>query len=537
VFCRRIVGFTIFICGSTLSCSRGGAPAVVERLAILPIENLTSDTSLDWIGEAAPAILAYDLTGPKSMHPIRVAVLRDARANRATRYLEAYFANEHGALAFHVTIEDPEKLKAVRTLVVSGALSDVAGVMNRLAKDLNGEARSFPACNAAALRLYGDALLGRGTLDAASQSDPNCVPVSLVSAEALLARGDREGAVRVCAAALALPKLDAIDRARMEYLNATAKGETAASLEVLQRLAPLLPSDGEVLRAAGTIQLANRDTKAAGRSWEAAVQADPGDPTTWNELGYARAYNHDLEGARKALEQYQKLLPPEDWNGLDSLGEVNFYLGDFASAERCFLAAHKTGEAPAELLKAAQARMMTGDLAGADAIFARHGNWTALERAEWEFLTGRRKQAIARLSGAPGDPRAASQLALWKMQTGQSPVPQGGNDPLSRAISHLLAGQFAEAAPLLEPLYRATPPGTDGMVRTLLAWSYARTNRAQEAGKLLDLYPIPIAGSDNAILAPLIFPRFVQLRAEVLHSQKDQQIAAKYTGDLPDRVR
>jgi hypothetical protein len=71
----------------------------------------------------------------------------------------------------------------------------------------------------------------------------------------------------------------------------------------------------------------------------------------------------------------------------------------------------------------------------------------------------------------------------------------------------------------------------------LLAWSYARTGRTKDAAKLLDLYPIPIVGNGNAVLASLVFPRFVQLRAEVLHSQKDQQLAVKYAGDLPDAIR
>ena len=77
-----------------------------------------------------------------------------------------------------------------------------------------------------------------------------------------------------------------------------------------------------------------------------------------------------------------------------------------------------------------------------------------------------------------------------------------------------------QAAPLLEQLDRAANPSTDGQVRTLLAWSYARTGRTDVAGKLLDLYPIPLAASSgDRILASLMFPRFVELRGEVLRSQ------------------
>ena len=531
MFCRLTLALTILGCSFLSSCSRGDT-SFVERLAILPAENLTNDAGLDWLSEAAAAVLAYDLTGPKQTQAFGVATLRDARAGRATRFLESYFAVEHGALAFHVTIEDPAALKATRTMVVNGTAADLAAAMNRLAKELRPEARKFPSCSAESLRLYGAALLGGGQFSAAWQADPNCAPVAIAAGELALERGSRDTADLITRTALSSSGLDAIDRAKLKYIRSGAKSDQPARLEALRRLTTLLPNDIGLLRTAATAQLANRDIRAAVHSWEVATQTSPDDAALWNELAYARAYNHDFEGARKALDQYQKLLPAENWNGLDSRGEIEFYFGDFASAERYFLDAYKKGQAPIELLKAAEARMMTGDLAGADSIFARRG-WSDIERAQWEFLTGRRKQAIERLSTKPA-PSTALQLALWKAQTGQSSFPENGENPMSRAIAALLAGRHAEAVPLLETIYHATPPGSDGLVRTLLAWSYARSGRTQDASKLLDLYPIPIAGNDNPVLSSLIFPRFVQLRAEVLHSEKDQRLAAQYTDDLPD---
>ena len=61
----------------------------------------------------------------------------------------------------------------------------------------------------------------------------------------------------------------------------------------------------------------------------------------------------------RPFEQYQKLAPDE-MQRLDSLGEVSYFLDDFESAAKYFEQAAQKN--PAEWLKAAEARLMTGDL-------------------------------------------------------------------------------------------------------------------------------------------------------------------------------
>src|SRR5205085_3869375 len=139
----RTAAVTLSVCCLLTSCSRGDhAGGAVQRVAILPFENLTESTELDWISRAAAAVLAYDLTGPRNIYPIRVESIRDARLNRAVKTVEGYFAREHGALSFHATVGN-------QTIVVSG--DDVAGDINRLAKQLSADARTLAGCDAAAL--------------------------------------------------------------------------------------------------------------------------------------------------------------------------------------------------------------------------------------------------------------------------------------------------------------------------------------------------------------------------------------------------
>jgi len=511
---RRIAACAVLVCGFVLSCSRDASSGRPVRLAILPIENLTNDTGLDWLGAASSAVLTYDLTGLKDVVPVRTPTIEAARSSGATRYVEGYFEPDHGKLAFRAQLEDAAKHTVAQELRIDAAADSAVQALDGLARQIDPRARAFPHCTAEAMRLYGEALEGRGAMQAAVDADANCGP-------AYVAGG-------LCAG-LKLPSLNAIDRLELQYTCATAQGDTAGRVQALQALAPLVPADSSVTRALGELQVALRRFPDAIRSFQAAVHADAGDSEAWNQLGYAQCYAGDLPAAKQSMQEYAKLVPATEANGLDSLGEISFFLGDFTGAEKYFLEANQkaTASAPGnELLKAAQARLMTGDVAGADALIGRPGVISDIDRARWEFITGRREQAIARLEKMPNSPPVAEQLAIWRAQTGKAAWPDMmSTNPLGRAIALLFAGKFADAAPILEGMYENTNPAADAQVRTLLAWSYVQSGRADAARPLLNLYPIPLAGADPA-LASLVFPRFVQLRAQVLHSQKDAKLAA-----------
>src|SRR5262249_23586184 len=148
-----------------------------------------------------------------------------------------------------------------------------------------------------------------------------------------------------------------------------------------------------------------------------------------------------------------------------------------------------------EMLKEAQARLMTGDRPAADAIFKKYlelaqpsqPRLAAFEEAQWEFLTGRRRSGMARLEKVipafDGDQQslALSQLSLWKSETGSAreaaelagraaalargnttrnlsavcraiaSPPQGtSGSRVADAYALLFAKKYAEALPLLE---------------------------------------------------------------------------------------
>jgi tetratricopeptide (TPR) repeat protein len=261
---------------------------------------------------------------------------------------------------------------------------------------------------------------------------------------------------------------------------------------------------------------------------------------------------------------------------------VSYFRGDFKAAGDYF----EKGAArnPSELLKAAEARLMAGDLQAADALFLKHlGPAASAQRgagyqmAQWEFLTGRRKVGMAGMEKLAGESNgdlqslAFGQLAVWKLEAGdgkaaadlanraaasaQSPQVRGvaalcrfvvagatgtSGSKLVDAYALLFAKKYREALPLLQGAYSETNPSADGQVRTLLAWAYVETDALDQAGKLVDSYPLPLS-SGEPLFASLIFPRYLFLRGAVLEragkrdeARKSYQLYLKYAGDLPD---
>ena len=542
-------------------CARQPATKV-ERLAVLPLENLSSDPQWNWYARASSAVVQYDLAGANNIFAKTVDSLSAAQSMQASRVLEGYFFERNGRIGIRATVEDLRKTRAVEQLEIEGP---VAGgflpLANELARRLSPGARRFGTSNENAFRFYGEALEASGTdatelaLKSAMDADPRFAASYLDQARLLAGTGARERALQVIQAGERAKQLDAIDRADLQYVAAAASGNANERIQALETLAHIEPANATLFADLGEAQFERRNFQSSVRNYQAATLLNPEDPSTWNMLGYALAWTRDLNGARQALQEYEKLAP-EDTTALDSLGEVSFYLGDFDSAAKYFQRAVQ--RSPPELLKAAEALLMTGDLRLADEFFAKYvgpvkgvqGGRAAYQMAQWEFLTGRRKAGIAAMEKlAPeleGGARslALSQLAIWKMKAGDAEAFAGlaaarPDTPGARVLDAyglLLAKKYAEALPLLQAVYEGTNPSADGQVRVLLAWARVETGGFAEAGKLLEICPLPLS-SGEPMFASLVFPRYFALRAEVLEKQgkpdeakKNHELFMKYGG-------
>jgi tetratricopeptide (TPR) repeat protein len=234
-------------------------------------------------------------------------------------------------------------------------------------------------------------------------------------------------------------------------------------------------------------------------------------------------------------------------------------------------------------------------LKGADQIFSRflgarqgfHDLLIPFRLAQWEYLTGRRKQAIARLGQMTGGAQpalaalAAAQLSVWMIETGDAarareyalraapagalagvcrflteppatasewearaerafPEPaQAAARQFALAVALLYSKQFPEASAVLRKRYDQTPPASPDPVEVPLAWALLESGQVKPAEDLLATNAIPDPLRDSLFLS-LSFPRVFYLRGVVLEKQgrreearANYELFLRFSGDLP----
>jgi tetratricopeptide (TPR) repeat protein len=582
-------------------CGRSSAPRTPERVAILRFENLGADVSDDWMGRALSEVIGTELAGAGNVRVIGSAQLhgldgvlgvrpvsapgvsaeRDlALAAGANRIGYGDYTVRAGRIEARLAIEDPGTGKTVQVVTASAAAGDVLGAASALVHEVSARATVYATRSQAALREYAMALEAKGEadvsgrLEAAIAADPNFGAPYQTLAHLKIARGDRAGALATLQQALARGGIGAIDRARLEVEAASLGGDPAARRQSLAALARLEPADPAVWRALGETALNGRDYGVAVQSFRQALALDPEDVAALNQLGYAATYAGDLAAGIQALETYRKLRP-NDPNALDTMGDANLIAGRLGEAERFYLEANKKDpnfQAGGDLFKAAMARLMTGDRTGADGLdqkyldarTAARDPLVGYRKAQWSWVSGRRKAACEQLEGFARDAekgplgevasRAYAELAIWKrllgdregaaaaaLKSGLSsatsaalarflneprasaaewaeraarlvPGPESPAREQALAYALLLDGEFRDASEALRKVYASTPATPTGeSLAVLLAWSYIETGRYQEAAPLVRFNPVPSPDGPSPLMG-FWFPRIYALR-------------------------
>jgi len=494
----------MLVAAGCAACSRSGN-ATNERVALLPFENLTGDTALDWISAAGPKIVTDQLLGGAArIVPILAGSLRDAYGSGATQVVHGYFekrfrSNPGETLHFEFVLEDARTHKALQTIAGDGG---TLTALDRLAKQIDTNAHAFSSTNSGAVAAWGS-----GDYEKAVSLDPGFGAAWSSWVQARTAAGDKQRASELVTTALGQASLQSpVDRAQLEFAAATLRQDESAQQQALLALSRLMPHDAAVLRRLAAQQMSTRHFPEAARYYGAALQEDPDDSDTWNLVGYAQAFAGDLASAQKSLERYGR-DPAHAANALDSRGEASFLNGKFAEAEKFFLEAQAKSALldGSDLLKAAYARWLQGDLPGADQLFVRYLTIRTQQKdrlipwrqAVWEYSTGRSQAALARLSAltssvtGPEANLVRAQLAVWK---DPSKLP---HDPAA-----------------LKQIYDRAPPVADGIPRVLYAEALARTGQKDEARKLLVLWPLP-AQEGDPLLQSFLFPKYLELKREL----------------------
>ena len=590
-------------------CTRRDSQRTVPQVAVLRFENLSSDASLDWMGRGFAVILSGELQGSPQRYAIQWRSLHsfDASLGRrpgapgisaestgalvagANQIVYGDFSVVNGALRATATEEDLVTHKMVRVVSASGPASDgIFPVAEALARQL-GETHPFGTRNPQALRDFVAALESPDPA-AASQdfaravaADPDFGRAYVSWLDAAIAQRNRAEADRIVEQARAhQERFSGLDRAELALDRSALRGDFHDQLEARRELTRLDPADPNRHRALAEALMSMRDYDGAIVEFRRALSIRPDDVESLNAMGYAAAYSGDLPTAIRVLRGYEQLRPNEP-NPLDSLGDAHFALGHFGEAEQFYLAAY--AKAPGflnggEVLKAAQARLMTGDVPGATALFNRyiagreaaHDPFAPYRAAAWSWQTGARREAIVSLdrlaradaAGAWREVacRADALAAIWLLNLGDragaaeharkavaeavpatSPLvalvaslaqpeafPAPAQSPLkdyARAYALLFGRQFQPAVHALQDLYQRPTGELDDGLAVLLAWAYEESGDWRRAEPLLRLTPLPQA-SGLPMFSSLYFPRLFFLRGAVLDREGHRAEASRY---------
>jgi len=470
------------------ACSRVEHPRV-ERIAILPFENLSSDPSLDPVAASASAILGEQIIGAPDRIPIRASTVGDAYLAGATRLVFGNVTRRDGTLDFEVDVEDAARHKSVAANEFRGAVLDA---LNGAAHALDPQAQPFPTSNTGALAAW-----ARGDYERAVALDPDFGAAWIAWAESLAANHQGTEAIGVASRALDRPDLRSpIDRARLAVMSADLRKDIPARAQALAALQRLDPADTALLLRLADADNQLRDFAGAADAYRKMLALEPSTSQGLLGLGYAEAFAGNVEAARRSFEEYGR-DPEQKTNSLDSMGEAYFMNGRFADAQKYFLDAYRSNPnfiEGADLEKAAYAQWLAGDLDKAGALFSQyldlrrkaHDPLAAWRAACWDFSTGRTDLAVQTIASAP-QPLAARQLAVWKQPPALDP------DRLKQA-------------------YQSSEPGSDGFVRTFYAAALVQAGDRDQARQLIARWPLPLENSSDPLVESLVFPKFLELR-------------------------
>jgi len=438
-------------------------PAAPARLAVLRFENLGGAAGDDWIGRAFEEILDAELAGVPELYAIPSAKLlamdralgsrpvaapgisaglAAALSAGATRIGYGNYTMRNGRLEARLSLADPRTGKIAATFAAGG---DVFATATALARQISPHTSGYATRSETALHAYIDALEAATEVgavsraEAALQADPGFGPAARLLAGRRV-HHDPSSALDCLEQALAHASgMPASERAQLRLDIASMENQAlTARQEALAAIAAAEPANAEAWFELGNAAFARRDYDAAQAAFRKAAELDPTQVGALNQGAYAAAFGGHLDEAVQSLRRYQSLRP-SDLNSLDSLGDVQLLTGHPREAEAFYVQAAKRDphfQNGGDWLKAAMARLMTGDVTGADALARCYFDARAAEKdpvlpyrqAEWSWASGRRREGFARMAefaqGAASGPlhelsaRAHAQLAIWDLVMG-----------------------------------------------------------------------------------------------------------------------
>jgi len=340
-------------------------PGEAKAIAVVEIENLTQDPSLDWLGNGVVELLSTNLAQAKSLQVIsseRVrGIIRErvkgegrlpagqaqevAQAAHADLFVSGALLKVGEGLRLDLRVQDTssgkvlraEKVEAPNAQAVFGMVDQAtAGILAELTP---GEAAARPnvaamlTSNVEALHAYeqGNSYVDRYLIEQAIQSyrratqlDPQFAMAYYRLAQTLssneVAGGRRAiGQAAELADRLPIPRLQKLI---IQAMKLALDGRTEEAIQAYEGVAREFPREIEPRIALAILEGIRVKFSEGLSALEEVIQLDSKYATAYNLLAYRYAYMGDLPRALGAVDKYAALLPPNDPNPIDTRGDL-----------------------------------------------------------------------------------------------------------------------------------------------------------------------------------------------------------------------
>jgi tetratricopeptide (TPR) repeat protein len=340
-----------------------GAP---KALAVVSVENMTEDRSLDWLDRGVAELLTTDLAQAKTLEVISTERVRDlinrrtkgegwlapgvsqgvAREAQADLFLSGALLKMGSRLRLDLRVQETatgrvvfaDKVEGDDAQAVFGMVDQATvGILNRLAP---GEAAAAPnvasslTSNLAALQAYEQGLnytdrMLLGEAEAAFRRATELDP-QFAMAYARLADGlwlsDFPAGRQAMARAAQLAERISLPRQQKLLIQAwqlSFDGRYDEAEQVLQTVVREFPREIQPRALLGDLLIFPAFEPAeAVPVYEEALRVDERQPGIYNGLAYGYALQGDVTRALGAVDHYAALLPPNDPNPIDTRGDV-----------------------------------------------------------------------------------------------------------------------------------------------------------------------------------------------------------------------
>ena len=354
---------------------RARAPSAPKALAVVAIENLTEDRSLDWLDRGVAELLTTDLAQAKTLDVISTERVRGlisrrtkgegrlppgesqevAKEAHADMFLSGALLKVGSQLRLDLRVQETatgkllfaDKVEGDNAQAVFGMVDQAtAGILTRLAP---GEAPPKPnvaaslTSNLEALRAYEEGLryLDRiipkeatAAFRRATELDPQFVMAHYRLAGALTYTdfpAARQAMTRTAELANRLP-LPRLQKLQIQAGQLSFDGHLEEAEQVAQTAVREFPLEIEPRFRLATIRTNEWKWTEAKPVYEEIVRLDNRQALAYNQLAYAYGFEGDLPRALASVDRYAALLPPNDPNPLDTRGDVLAMNGRYEEA-------------------------------------------------------------------------------------------------------------------------------------------------------------------------------------------------------------